>query len=136
MIHPKHRPEATSLILSSGQTLGWGEPSAPWGPRVEELPSCQYVRWEHLEEGHLFKGLGNFWDLRGQRWVVQGKKLRPREAIRIALLVPGIVPQASQLFCDSRASTSSFLIAEGQQWTIRILAQSRVWIGEHCKVRR
>lgn len=121
MTHPQSRSEATSLIHSSGQMLGrenlessWGQgPSSTqsWWPVLGAHQAMEYLCCGYLEERYLSREHRGPLD-------VQRRKLRPREATGVALLVSGIVSQASWVFCDSRGSPSPFFTAKDQQWKV------------------
>lgn len=122
--HPKHRPEATSPILSLGQMLARENPKPLGDQEPRNNPAPAASAWAipsngvfaggHLEEEHLFRELGP------QRIPWGARKETAREATAVALVASGIVSQASPLSCDSRGSLSLFT-ARDQHWRMWVL---------------
>lgn len=122
-MHPKHRPEATSPILSLGQMLAMENPEPLGDQEPRNNPAPAASAWAipsngvfaggHLEEEHLFRELGP------QRIPWGARKETAREATAVALVASGIpgVP-----FLSSQPETSS--------------GESGSWVGKHYKVRR
>lgn len=133
MTHPKHRPEATSLILSSGQTRGRENPCTSWGPGTEELPisSCQCLghtkQWSVCTGDIWRKGIySESWGTSGTSEVCEEVLWGPDKLKELPCSCLGLCPTLPN-FSDSMASPFPFLTARDKQWRVWILTQRLTW---------